>query len=195
MSRLNGRTHFFYLTLLFFIFFFLALNYERSESVMKLLEKNVTASASKMGVYKGDLAEDFQLVDTTGKTVKLSAYRGKKVILNFFATWCGPCQEEMPILVELDKRIDREKIEIIGVNVTKEESNPNHVRDFIKHYQVEYDVVFDGEGKVMKAYQLIGIPTSIFIDENGKIVERLNGIITPEIIESHPFFEGILTKW
>ncbi|RXI98247.1 TlpA family protein disulfide reductase [Anaerobacillus alkaliphilus] len=188
------RNRFFYLAAIFFIFLFLALNYERSENVTKRLEQDVVASASRAGVYKGDLAQDFQLVNARGEMVRLSQFRGKKVILNFFATWCGPCQEEMPTLVELDKRLNNETFTIIGVNVTKEEPNPNQVKEFIKHYQVEYVVLFDGDGKVMKDYQLIGIPTTLFIDEKGKIIERLNGIVSLEMIKNHNFFDGKINQ-
>lgn len=185
------RKKFFYLAIICFIYLFLAINYERSDSTLKQMEQEVVAAATKTGVYQGNLAEDFQLITTSGEKRKLSNFRGKKVIVNFFATWCGPCQEEMPILVELDKRTSKEQMIILGVNVTKEESSPTQVRDFMKQFQVQFDVLYDGDGEVMKTYQLIGIPTTIFIDDKGKIVERLNGIITMEMIETHPFFKGM----
>jgi peroxiredoxin len=183
------RRNFFYLAALCFLFLFLAVNYERSDSTLKRMEQDVVAATTKTGVYQGNLAKKFQLLNQNGETVSLSDYRGKKVILNFFATWCTPCQEEMTTLVELDKTLNKENIVLIGINVTKEEPNPNVVRDFIKHYQVQYDVLFDGEGTVMKDYQLIGIPTTIFIDEKGKVVRRLNGMVTMDMIKNDPFFE------
>jgi peroxiredoxin len=183
------RRNFFYLAALCFLFLFLAVNYERSDSTLKRMEQDVVAATTKTGVYQGNLAKKFQLLNQNGETVSLSDYRGKKVILNFFATWCAPCQEEMTTLVELDKTLNKENIVLIGINVTKEEPNPNVVRDFIKHYQVQYDVLFDGEGTVMKDYQLIGIPTTILIDEKGKVVRRLNGMVTMDMIKNDPFFE------
>jgi peroxiredoxin len=183
------RRNFFYLAALCFLFLFLAVNYERSDSTLKRMEQDVVAATTKTGVYQGNLAKKFQLLNQNGETVSLSDYRGKKVILNFFATWCAPCQEEMTTLVELDKTLNKENIVLIGINVTKEEPNPNVVRDFIKHYQVQYDVLFDGGGTVMKDYQLIGIPTTIFVDEKGKIVRRLNGMVTMDMLSNDPFFE------
>ena len=169
----------------------MATNYQRSESSLKQLEKEVVAAAvaAKIGVYQGDTAVNIQLLNALGEPVNLKDFRGKKVLINFFATWCAPCQEEMPILVDLDSRINNEKFVILGVNVTKQEPNPNQVREFIRHYQVEYDILFDGEGKVMKDYQLIGIPTTIFIDEKGKIIKRLNGMLTMDMVENDPFFK------
>ncbi|OIJ18491.1 hypothetical protein BKP45_13060 [Anaerobacillus alkalidiazotrophicus] len=182
-----------YLAIFSFIFLFLAFSYERSDSVLKRLDLE-TITSKQQGVYKGNIAEDFQLLNSVGEKVSLSDFRGKKVIINFFATWCSPCQEEMPTLVQLDKKIDDEKLVLLGINVTKEERNVDDVRRFLNHFEVKYEVLFDGDGKVMKDYQLIGIPTTIFIDENGKIVERLNGIVTMEMLLDHPFLQGLLNK-
>lgn len=158
---------------------------------MKRMEQAVL-TANSLGVYKDDIAVDFQLLNSNGEKVTLSNYRGRKVILNFFATWCGPCQDEMPTLVELDRRTDNEKLILLGINMTKEEQNPNQVRKFTEHFQVEYEVLYDGEGIVLKEYQLIGIPTTIFIDEKGKIAERINGVLTMEMINGHPFLAGFV---
>lgn len=185
------RRNFYYLALICFIFLFLAVSYQQSDTTLKRMEQAVLAGNST-GVYKDDVAIDFQLLNSNGDKITLSNYRGKKVIINFFATWCGPCQEEMPAFVELDRITDNQKLIIVGVNMTKEEKNPNQVREFAKHFQVEYEVLYDGEGKVMKDYQLIGIPTTIFIDEKGKIAERFNGILTMNILKKHQFLAGIV---
>lgn len=192
MVLLLVRKNFLFLAIICFLFLFLAINYERSDIVLKRMEQDIVASAKKTGVHQGDLAVDFQLLNGDGEKVLLSDFRGKKVIVNFFASWCAPCQEEMPVLVQLDSRMDKEKAVILGVNVTKEEPNPNQVREFIKHFKVEYDVLFDGNGKVMKDYQLIGIPTTLFINEKGEIVLRLNGMLTMDMVTENSFFDGII---
>ncbi|OIJ10444.1 hypothetical protein BKP37_18065 [Anaerobacillus alkalilacustris] len=191
VKKLIFKKNFIYLAIFSLIFLFLAFSYERSDSVLKRLDRETIAS-NQQGVYKGNIAEDFQLLNSVGEKVSLSDFRGKKVIINFFATWCSPCQEEMPTLVQLDKEINDEKLVLLGINVTKEERNVDDVRRFLNHYEVQYEVLYDGDGKVMKDYHLIGIPTTIFIDENGKIVERLNGIVTMEMLLAHPFLQGLL---
>ncbi len=189
VSILVIKNKYFYLAIFFHIFLFLAIQYERSESVYKQNNQpQVVSTTVKTGAYKGELAKNFQLLNGRGEKVMLSNFRGKKVMINFFATWCAPCQEEMPLLVELSKKINKEKLVIIGVNVTKEESNPNNVQEFIKHFQIQFEVLYDEDGKVMDDYQLIGIPTTILINEKGKIVDRLNGVITPKMIKQHSFF-------
>lgn len=185
------RRNFLYLALICFIFLFLAISYQQSDTTFKRISQAVLA-ANSTGVYKGDIAVDFQLLNSNGEKVTLSNYQGKKVILNFFATWCGPCQEEMPAFVELDRKTDNQKLIIIGVNMTKEEPNPNQVQKFVEHFQTDYEVLYDGEGKVMKEYQLIGIPTTIFIDEKGKISERFNGILTMDMLTKQQFLEGVI---
>ncbi|OIJ10135.1 hypothetical protein BKP35_13550 [Anaerobacillus arseniciselenatis] len=185
------RKNFIYLAILCFTFLFLAINYERSDTAIKRMEQEVLVS-NQLGVYKGDIAENFQLQNFNGEQLQLESFRGKKVIVNFFATWCAPCQEEMPILVALQEKVENENFVVIGVNVTKEEPNRKRVREFVEHFNVNFEVLYDDEGEVMDIYQLIGIPTTFFIDEEGKIVERINGIITLEMIKNHPFFEGRL---
>lgn len=180
-----------YLALICSIFLFLAISYQKSDTTLKQISQAVLA-ANSTGVYKGDIAVDFQLLNRNGEKVTLSNYRGKKVIINFFATWCGPCQDEMPAFVELDRNTDNQKLIIVGVNMTKEEPNPSQVHKFVDHFQVEYEVLYDGEGKVMKEYQLIGIPTTIFIDEKGQIAERFNGILTIDMMRKQRFLAGIV---
>ncbi|MGO4889347.1 TlpA disulfide reductase family protein [Anaerobacillus sp. MEB173] len=175
---MNRRNAFFSLTI-FFLMFIVGVLYERSDTVLKNLEMAVAASTNE-GAQVGNVAVDFTLLNTKGETVSLTDYKGKTVLLNFFATWCGPCLEEMPALVELDKRLSDEELIILGVNLTKQERNANDVRPFLDHFHAEFDVVFDVEGKVMENYQLIGIPTSVIINEKGKIIARINGMLTAE---------------
>lgn len=182
MTRKNAV----YLTFFCFLFLFLGIRYINSDTVLKQLEQEVVAT-NKYGVYKGDIATNFQLINQKGERVSLSDYRGKKVVLNFFATWCAPCQEEMPILVNLHNK--RKDITVLGVNVTTQEQNPNQVEQFIKHFEVSYNILYDGKGDVLEDYELIGIPTTLLLDEKGTIVERINGMITYEYINKHSFFQ------
>ncbi len=153
-------------------------------SVLYFSEISITEAASlNKGVYEGDQAIDFTLQDINGNSISLSDFKDKTVIVNFFASWCPPCQEEMPAMVELDKRLDKDKYLLLGVNMTKQEKRKEDVIQFMNHFGGKYPVLFDEHGKVMNDYKIIGIPTTLIIDENGLIVKRINGMITLDMIE------------
>ena len=85
---------------------------------------------------------------------------------------------------------NNEYITVIGINLSTQEKDLSQVDQFIKHFQIEYDVLYDGEGLALEEYQLIGTPTTLFIDENAKIVERINGMITESLLKQHSFFKS-----
>jgi len=167
------------------LLFSIATFYQQSETVYMQIEKAVAAATTtKVGVYEGEKAIDFQLESIAGEQQSLKDWRGKTVILNFFASWCHPCQEEMPALVELNNRLDKNDFVIVGVNMLKQERNKEDVLQFLKHYEAQYPIVFDEHGKVMNDYKIIGIPTTFIIDEEGIIKKRINGMVSVDMIES-----------
>lgn len=136
-------------------------------------------------VAVGQEAPDFTLQSMDGKTVKLSDYRGKKVYLKFWASWCGPCKRSMPELVELAGKKDRdfEILSIVAPGLQGEKS----VEDFPKWYQEQgykdVPVLFDTSGAIFQAYQVRSIPTEILIDSQGKIGKIQFGAISNEEAE------------
>ena len=174
---------YFYLSCLFFIMFAIGILYSNTNDIFQEVEQAiVAASAESYGVFEGDLALPFTLIDDKGKEVNLKDLRGKRVIVNFFASWCPPCQEEMPLLVELERQMNPDNEILLGLNMTSQEKSVEDVRSFMKYYKAEYPVVYDKEGKVMKDYRIIGIPTTLVIDKNGRIERRINGMITKEML-------------
>lgn len=118
-------------------------------------------------------APDFSLQDINGKTVRLSDYSGKVIILNFFATWCPPCREEIPDFMEMVNTTDKERFAIIGISVEK--GDEGAVRKFAAVKKINYTVLVD-DGFVSKTYGPIGsIPTTFIIDRNGNITEKIIG--------------------
>ncbi|MBU8906923.1 TlpA disulfide reductase family protein [Desertibacillus haloalkaliphilus] len=175
-----SRKHFFFMVF-FFMFFSIGLLYEQSETVLKELDQAIAASTS-VGVFEGDQAKNFQLQNQDGEVVSLDQFKGKTVIVNFFATWCGPCQQEMPELVSLANHLNQDEVALLGVNMTKQERNQEDVSYFLEHFDVGFEVVLDTDGEVMNDYQIIGIPTTVVIDENGVIEKRFNGIVNQKIL-------------
>lgn len=128
-------------------------------------------------------APDFQLTSLEGKSVKLSDYRGKAVVLNFWATWCGPCKVEMPWFVDLQNKYRDAGLEIVGVSM--DDGNKDAVAKFAKEMGVNYTVLM-GKESVGDAYGgVLGLPTTFYIDRNGKITNSVAGLISKSEIEDH----------
>lgn len=122
-------------------------------------------------------AVDFEAIDLEGNKVKLSDYRGKIVFLNFWATWCPPCLEEMPLLQEIHERYQGQDVVILAVSPTTlqlrggtdDREAERQVREFIKEHGYTFPVLLDQGDKVWKIYQQRGIPTNYVIDAHGVI--------------------------
>lgn len=125
-------------------------------------------------VGKSSVAPDFSLETLDGKNMRLSDLRGKAVLLNFWATWCGPCKIETPWLVELQKQYGEQGLQVVGVAM--DDSGKDDIAKFAKDMGVNYPVVI-GKEAVGEAYGGVpALPESFFIGRNGKIVDRIIGL-------------------
>ena len=125
-------------------------------------------------------APDFSLPDLSGATVTLSSFRGKVVLLDFWATWCEPCRDETPHFVDLQNRYAPQGLQIIGVSM---DDSPEPVRDFAQKFQINYSVVM-GNAKTGQLYGgILGLPVAYFIDRQGRIRSRHIGATKPEVFE------------
>jgi len=121
---------------------------------------------------RADPAPQFNLQDTSGKPVKLSDYKGKVVILDFWATWCPPCRAEIPNFVDLQKEYGKQGLAVIGVSL---DDGVEGVADFAKANGINYPIVM-GDQAVVAAYGGIeAIPTTFVIDQTGNVVARHQG--------------------
>ena len=137
--------------------------------------ENVRAASVKPDKQR-KAAPDFTLKDANGKEFKLSDYKGKIVMLNFWATWCGPCKAEIPSLVELQNEY-RDDLVILGFSV---DDTVEKMRPYAAEYQINYPLlVGNGREDVQEAFgPLYGIPVSVIIDREGKIAKKHSGIAT-----------------
>jgi peroxiredoxin len=126
-------------------------------------------------------AIDFELTDLAGKQVKLSDYRGKVVLVNFWATWCGPCQYEIPIFVELKRKFHKRGLEVIGISM--DEGSQEQMVEFVRQYEINYPVVMGAFAKLDAFGQISDLPTSFIIDRNGRIHSRHQGLLGLNEIE------------
>lgn len=120
-------------------------------------------------------AMDFKLKDLNGKEVSLSDYKGKKVLLNFWATWCSPCKAEMPEMEALYQQTKDSDLVILAVNLDEDKDT---VQKFISSNKYNFPVLLDTENIVASKYQIVSIPTSFFIDKEGNIVDKHIGPMT-----------------
>ncbi|MFC0298351.1 TlpA disulfide reductase family protein [Geobacillus jurassicus] len=127
------------------------------------------------GIEVGNQAPDFALRTLDGKEVRLSDLRGKRVIVNMWATWCPPCRAEMPDMQKFYERYKDEGVEIVAVNLTQSEKQLEQVARFIQEYGITFTVVLDEKGEVSRQYQAHAIPTSYLIDSQGIIRKKMIG--------------------
>jgi peroxiredoxin len=131
---------------------------------------------------KGQLAPEFALQSLDGKTVHLSDFRGKAVLLNFWATWCQPCKIEMPWFAELQRQYAPEGLQVIGVAM--DEASPEDIGKFAKDLGVNYPVLV-GKEEVGEAYGGVQfLPATFYIGRDGKIVDKVFGLRGRGEIES-----------
>jgi len=117
-------------------------------------------------------APNFELVDLDGGLHKLTDYRGKVVVLNFWATWCPPCRYEMPSMQRGWEAARADGIVFLGVNVGEDADS---VFIFLADYSVEFPLLLDKDATVIKQYQVVGLPTTFIIDPQGRITHRVVG--------------------
>ncbi|MGE7918005.1 thiol-disulfide oxidoreductase ResA [Viridibacillus sp. NPDC093762] len=146
-----------------------------------------TATKDEVRLLKvGEEAPDFSLVDLDGQTHRLSDYKGKGVMLNFWGTWCKPCKKEMPAMNNQYKVFKDQGIEVISINQAQ---TVFEVENFISDFNLKFPVVIDKTKSVTRAYNVDNLPASIFIDPTGKVVRVHEGELTEEMLAE--FFSSI----
>lgn len=141
------------------------------------------ASGSVTAQFRGQPAPDFELQALDGKNVKLSDFHGKAVLLNFWATWCGPCKIEMPWFVELQKEYGPQGFQIVGVAM--DDTSTDEIAKFAKEMGVNYPVLL-GKESVGQSYGGVGVlPTTFFIDRDGKLLTREFGLQSRSVFVDH----------
>lgn len=130
---------------------------------------------------QGKPAPDFSLTSLDGSTLKLSSYKGKAVLLNFWATWCEPCKVEMPWFVDLQKKYGPQGLQILGVAM--DDSGAKDISDFAKKMGVNYPIVIGKEAVGDEYGGLPYLPSTFYIDRDGKVVDRVFGLVSRSEIE------------
>jgi len=125
-------------------------------------------------------APDFSLPDLSGQKLTLSSYRGKVVLLDFWATWCAPCREEIPRFVEMQDKYQAQGLQILGVSM---DDSPEPVREFSQKFHMNYPVVI-GNAKTGELYGgILGLPVAYLIDREGRVTSRHIGATDAAVFE------------
>ena len=137
----------------------------------------ILSSPPPVGLKVGESAPEFavqhedgttyQLTDLAGNPIRLADLRGKAVWVNFWTTWCPPCQSEVPVLRDVSERYKARGLVLVAITV--QETSPADVAAYAARYQLGYTIGFDGSGEIFRAYKGYGLPTQVFIDPNGVI--------------------------
>lgn len=146
-----------------------------------LMAALIAPAAASALPERGDTLGSLALPTASGSSVSLAALQGKPVYLNFFATWCGPCNDEAPTLEAVSKAFQGSGLAVIGVD---EEDSRASVQSFAKEYGLTYPIAMDSDGTVGDDIGLYATPTNVFIDKTGHVSSVDVGEMTPAQIEA-----------
>jgi peroxiredoxin len=125
----------------------------------------LVAAAVNADINSGP-APDFALKSHGGENLRLSEFRGEVVMINFWASWCGPCRQEMPLLDELYTQYQPLGFTILGVNV---EEDPSKARQLLKDSPVNFPILYDDKSEVSKLYKVVAMPSTVLVDRDGNV--------------------------
>ena len=168
---------------------YLSENYEREipeNNVLTEISGDVLSGDSSSGELSAEIypAIDFEVMNESGEKVKLSSYFGKPIVVNFWASWCGPCKAEIPEFIEAYQKYG-EDVEFLMVNLTDGQTDTvESVKEFVSENKYDFPLYFDTEFSASDAYQIYSIPQTLFVDENGNIQKLYIGMIDKNVLES-----------
>jgi len=159
------------------------------QEVVDELSQNISDELTETGLIesnqtspKAEFAPGFVLSDLTGASVNLSDFKGEIVILNFWATWCPPCREEMPHMQSFYEKNKENDIEILAVNLTNMDDGQQAIEQFVQDYGLTFPVLLDENGDVGTRYEIMTIPTSYILDTEGRIFQKIIGPMNEQMM-------------
>ncbi|MDY0290770.1 MAG: TlpA disulfide reductase family protein [Desulfuromonadaceae bacterium] len=152
--------------------------------LMLACDKGGSADGSAGRVNMGTVAPNFTLENMQGEEVTLSDLQGKVVLVNFWATWCPPCRQEMPSMESLYRHLKDQGFEMLAINVEK--NGPEAVSSFLSDKSHSFPILFDPQAQVQRLYNVSKYPETFVVDRNGIVVEHVVGAIDwmqPSVVE------------
>ncbi|MEO7666313.1 MAG: TlpA disulfide reductase family protein [Dehalococcoidia bacterium] len=142
------------------------------------LPSELASDSLSVKAEEGSLAPDFLLESVAGNETRLTDFRGHPVVLNFWASWCRPCRQEMPLLVDASRRYVDDGLVVIGLNLQEGKAL---IEAFADDYGIEFPLLMDRDGEVGDRYRLLGLPTTFFIDTDGVIQSVFTGPLEDKV--------------
>lgn len=141
------------------------------------------ATKERSGLLQiGDVAPNFTLIDLNGHEHRLSDYKGQGVFINFWGTWCKPCEKEFPLIEKHYQTYKDQGVQVLAVNIAQSDLE---VRQYAEQRNLTFPIVIDKTKSVMEAYNINPLPTTILVNSNGIIVKIITGEMTDEDIKSY----------
>lgn len=150
------------------------------------------ANAPAMKAVEGAVAPDFAVRDLTGKELRLSELRGKVVLVNFWATWCPPCREEIPSMVKLNQALAGKPFQMLAISI--DEGGKGAVEQFFATSGQTLPAYLDGEDKVSRLYGTTGVPETFVVDKKGVILKKVIGGMDWSAPEVVGYLNGLLSQ-
>ena len=145
---------------------------EHADEVLANIDKQLAAKKAQADLVEGKTFPDFTVTDTSGKPLSIANYKGKVVLLDFWATWCGPCVQELPNVVKTYDKYHSQGFEVIGISLDRDRQK---LAGFTKEKKMPWPQYFDGlvwENKLAVKYGINGIPATFLLDGQGKIIAK-----------------------
>jgi cytochrome c biogenesis protein CcmG, thiol:disulfide interchange protein DsbE len=157
----------------------------RALAIISILAVVALAACKRVSVYTYKAGEPspaptFAITDVAGKPLNLADFKGKVVLLDFWATWCGPCKVEIPHFVEFQKKYGPQGLQIVGLSL---DDDGKPVREFAQKMGINYPVALADEKLTTRYGGILGLPVAFVIDRNGNIVKKFTGETQPELFE------------
>lgn len=146
-------------------------------------ESSETTERIKTGTERGQIALDFGLKTRGNQNINLSDYKGRKVFVNFWASWCPPCRAEMPHIQDFYEEYKGGNVAVLSVNLTHLDKDLDTIHQFVQKNGLTFPVIYDETGIVNDLYKVNTIPTSYVVDKDGVIRERIVGPVSKERLE------------
>lgn len=177
-----------FIFLFLFLFAFASCNNSNSKQELNKKEQKITshkistneAAVTNSVVDSTLLAPDFSYPSLNGGVFTLSEHRGKIIVLNIWATWCGPCIKEIPDFIELQNEFRDKNVEFIGISV--DEKGLEVVRPFVRKHNINYRVLLDKEGTILDKYPIQGLPDTYVINKQGEVAHAIISMTTKELL-------------